>query len=76
MCMIKTFTQDDLVLYVYNELPYEAQTRLEQALKQDHELADQCSELLLAKVDLEKALHSPSQKVVNNILSYSRNLSL
>ena len=76
MCMIKTFTQDDLVLYVYNELPYEAKTKLEQVLTQDHELADQCSELLLAKMDLDKVLDSPSHKVVSNILSYSRNLSL
>lgn len=74
--MIKTFTQDDLVLYVYDELPYEAKTRLEQALTHDHELAGQCSELLLAKVDLEKASYSPSPKVVNHILTYSRNLSL
>lgn len=63
-------------MYVYNELPYEAKARLEQALKQDHELADQCSDLLLAKVALDKAWCSPSSKVVNNILSYSRNLSL
>jgi anti-sigma factor RsiW len=74
--MIKTFTQDDLVLYVYNELPFAAKAKLEQALTQDYELADHCSELLLAKVDLDKALHSPSPKVVHNILSYSRNLSL
>lgn len=74
--MIKTFTQDDLVLYVYDELPYEAKTKLEQALTQDHELADQCSELLLAKLDLEKASFTPSHKVVSNILTYSRNLSL
>jgi hypothetical protein len=74
--MIKTFTQDDLVLYVYDELPYEAKARLEQALMHDHELAVQCSELLLAKLDLDQAWYSPSPKVVNNILTYSRNLSL
>jgi anti-sigma factor RsiW len=74
--MIKTFTQDDLVLYVYDELPYEAKARLEQALAHDQELAVQCSELLMAKVDLEKAAYSPSHKVVNHILTYSRNLSL
>ena len=74
--MIKTFTQNELVRYVYNELDDNLNALLEAALLQDQNLAEECAELLIAKADLETLEKGPSKKTVNAILNYSRNLSL
>lgn len=74
--MIKTFTQNELVQYVYNELNEKVKMRLETALLQDHELAEQCAELLIAKASLEQFEKGPREKTISAILSYSKNLSL
>lgn len=63
-------------MYVYNELPAAARARLEQVLMQDNELAEQCSELLIAKISLDEALTAPRNRVVETVLTYSRSLSL
>lgn len=74
--MIKTSTQNELIQYVYNELAADAREQLETALVHDNELADNCSDLLLIHRLLDGALKSPGQRSVNNILNYSKNLSL
>ncbi len=74
--MIKTFTQNDLLLYVYNELKDPAKTQLESLLTYDQYMAEECAELLLAKATLEQIEKGPGEKAVNPILNYSRNLSL
>ncbi|KAA9325400.1 hypothetical protein [Adhaeribacter soli] len=72
--MIKTFTHNELIQYVYDELPDEVKTQLECALMVDQELAEACADLLLSKGELEKP--EPSRKCISNILIYSQNLSL
>lgn len=74
--MIKTFTQNDLLLYVYNELENPAKTQLESILMHDQYMAEECAELLLAKASLEQIEKGPGEKAINAILNYSRNLSL
>jgi len=74
--MTKTFTQNELLQYVYNELDCDTKALLEANLIFDQGLAEACAELLLAKADLEEIEISPSEKTVNAILNYSRNLSL
>ena len=74
--MIKIFTQNELVQYVYNELNEKVKARLEAALLQDQHLAEQCAELLIAKASLDELEKRPHEKTVSAILSYSKKLSL
>ncbi len=74
--MTKTFTQNELLQYVYNELDENLRALLEAALLTDHQLAEECAELLIAKATLDAIETGPSEKTVNAILNYSRNLSL
>ena len=74
--MIKTFTHNELIQYVYNELPAELTTPLEKALKSDHALAGNCAELLASKRALDKLRPEPSALCISNILLYSQNFSL
>ncbi|PRY07860.1 hypothetical protein CLV24_12250 [Pontibacter ummariensis] len=74
--MIKTSTQNELIQYVYDELPEEACTQLEAALMQDMELAEGCSELLMIQQLLDEAAAAPRKCAVDNILNYSKSLSL
>ena len=74
--MTKTFTQNELLQYVYNELDHNTRALLEATLIFDQQLAEECAELLMAKASLEQIEISPSEKTVNAILNYSRNLSL
>ena len=74
--MTKIFTQNELLQYVYNELNSNTKALLEANLIFDRELAEECAELLLAKASLEQIEIGPSEKTVNAILEYSRNLSL
>ncbi|WP_162428451.1 hypothetical protein [Pontibacter pudoricolor] len=74
--MIKTSTQNELIQYVYNELADDARKQLEVALMHDNELADDCSDLLLIQRLLDGASRSPGDRAINNILNYSKSLSL
>lgn len=74
--MIKTSTQNELIRYVYDELADDARTQLETVLMHDNELAESCSELLEMQFLLQNAVKSPSARSVNNILHYSKGLSL
>ena len=70
--MIKTFTQEKLLRYVYNELPADEQAELEQALVHDPELASCCADLLLAQRCLDGLNRGPSERATSSILQYSR----
>ncbi|RSK30097.1 hypothetical protein [Hymenobacter metallilatus] len=70
--MIKTFTHETLLRYVYNELPANEQQAIEQALQHDAELAASCADLLLAQQALNGLRRTPSQRTTDSILQYSR----
>jgi hypothetical protein len=74
--MIKIFTQNELIQYVYDELDPNAKVLLEATLIFDQQLASECAELLLAKASLEQIEKGPSEKTLSAIFNYSRNLSL
>ncbi|WP_299758943.1 hypothetical protein [uncultured Pontibacter sp.] len=74
--MIQTSTQNELIQYVYDELADDACAQLESALMQDSELAEGCSDLLLLQQLLDGAAKAPSERSVQNILNYSKSLSL
>jgi hypothetical protein len=70
--MIKTFTQDDLIRFLYRETTEEENLELTRALKQDAELALQFNELQSLIQKLDDTLVEPSKKVIDSILNYSK----
>lgn len=70
--MIKTFTHEKLLRYVYNELPANEQQEIEQALQHDADLAATCADLLLAQRALDNLQRKPGQRSTEAILQYSR----
>ncbi|MCR5887687.1 hypothetical protein LRS06_07820 [Hymenobacter sp. J193] len=70
--MIKTFTHEKLLRYVYNELPADEQSEIEQALVHDADLAAKCADLLLAQRALNSLRQNPRPDTTQAILQYSR----
>ena len=70
--MIKTFTQDDIIRYLYNETSNLERQEIAQAMLCDAELQHTCKKLSAVKNQLEVNLFEPSEKVVNAIIDYSR----
>ena len=73
--MIKTFTQNDLIRYLYHETTEKETEEISQALIADPELHTQFEELRSVSNSLDKGQMQPSSSVVLNILSHVRNLS-
>lgn len=76
MPMIKTFTQTDAIRYVYGELTANENHLFERAMLVDATLRNEVKELRKLKNDLNKVEMKPSQKAIDNILSYSKSLDL
>lgn len=74
--MTKTFTQDDVVRYLYNEIPKNEKARFEDALICDSDLLDLYHELSATKQHLEEIIESPSNRVIENVLDYSKTFDL
>ena len=72
--MIKTFTQTDLVRYLYREITEEESQEIDRALLCDNELKALFHELRSMLDEIDAANLQPSQVTVQNILSYSRSL--
>ena len=65
--MIKSFTPNDLVRYIYQEMPEVEQELLMQALQSDDALMQEYVEMLSTVEFLEQVRLQPSEKVVNAI---------
>ncbi len=74
--MIRTFTQDDVIRYVYHETSETENKEIEKALLCDSELQLAYKEISGIKHRLDEAQKSPSDSVVLNILNYSKSLNL
>ena len=74
--MIKTFTHDDVIRFVYEEMNEEEARELSQALLCDAELEKIYNELITMKARLDAIEETPSESVVQNILNYSNSLHL
>ena len=70
--MIKTFTQNDLIRFLYHETSEEETKEINKALLCDSLLQSQYKELNESKRALDASNLQPSSDVVLNILSYSR----
>ncbi|ELR72430.1 hypothetical protein C900_01513 [Fulvivirga imtechensis AK7] len=74
--MIKTFTQDDVIRYVYEETSGSEHEEIMQAIICDSELQDLYKEIVAVKTQLDESMKTPSDKVTQNILNYSKSLNL
>ena len=71
--MTKTFTENDLLRFVYGELTPREKRDLELTLLTDGPLRNQLKELELLKSGLSKVQQKAPQGVVDKILKYSQN---
>ncbi|HQQ97261.1 MAG TPA: hypothetical protein PLX35_08355 [Cyclobacteriaceae bacterium] len=74
--MTKTFTQNDLIRFIYQETTEEEAREINRVLTFDRELQLLYRELMLTKTDLDKARLEPSASTVANILNYARGLEV
>ena len=72
--MTKTFTQNDLIRYLYHETSETETKEINKSLICDSGLQEQFKELLATKSQLDSARLQPSQDTVRNILDYARGL--
>ena len=70
--MIKTFTQTDLIRYLYQETSEKERREIDNALICDSELRALYNELCSMKASMDEAHLEPSSSTVLSILSYSR----
>ena len=74
--MTKTFTQNDLIRFIYHETTEKEAQEINQVLSFDPELQLRYRELMLTKKELDSARIEPSTLAVENILQYARGLEV
>ena len=74
--MTKTFTQNDLIRFIYHETTEEETLEINRVLSFDRELQLHYRELLLTKNSMDKAQLGPSTEVVEIILQYAHGLEV
>lgn len=74
--MTKTFTQDDVIRYIYEDISTGEGEEIKQAILCDAELQDLYKELVAMKAQLDQSMKAPSDKVTQSILNYSKSLNL
>jgi hypothetical protein len=67
------FTQNDILLYINNELSTEQATSFELALQNDTALKNEYDFLVESKASLDRPLLKPRRAVINRILAYAQN---
>ena len=74
--MIKTFTQNDLIRYIYQETTLEESDEIRSALLFDEHLNEDYNHLKQTIVSLDKVEKQPSKNSIDRILSYSKSFDL
>ena len=74
--MIKTFTQPDLIRFIYNEITNEQHQEIELALLCDNELMEDYKALKSIINALTEVSYTPSDSTVETILNYSKSTNL
>jgi len=70
--MTKNITQDNLIRYIYSETTAAETSLIEEALRSDWELKELHDNLIESRSDLNKVKLKPAQKVIDNIMRYSK----
>ena len=74
--MIQTFTQLDLIRFIYNEITTEQHREIELALLCDNDLMEEYKSLKSTADELTKVSYSPSNSTIEAILNYSKSSNL
>jgi hypothetical protein len=74
--MTKTFTQDDLIRYIYQDNNEQEKSDIEEALLIDNDLFEAYREIAEITEELNRIDYCPSEEVINKILNYSKSLNL
>jgi hypothetical protein len=69
--MIKTFTENDLIRYIYGETSENEKTEIENAAVCDPEMDEELRILKSIYQDLNELVIVPSERVISKILNYS-----
>jgi hypothetical protein len=69
--MIKTFTENDLIRYIYGETSENEKTEIENAAVCDPEMDEELRILKSIYQDLNELVIVPSERVISKILYYS-----
>jgi cAMP phosphodiesterase len=71
--MIQTFTQHDVIRYVYQETTEAEDLLIQDGFVHDSEMLEFYLDMLDVKAGLDKSYRQPSERSIDNILAYSRN---
>ncbi len=71
--MIQTFTQHDVIRYVYQETTEAEDILIQDGFVHDSEMLEFYLDMLDVKAGLDKSYRQPSERSIDNILAYSRN---
>ena len=74
--MIKTFTQNDVIRFVYDEVSTEEHSQFNDLLLIDSAFQKLYFNFTKTKGLIAKSKLEPSENVINRILTYSKSLSL
>ncbi len=74
--MIKTFTQDDVIKYIYKETSKEVNQEIENAFLCDAELRDFFMGMSTLVNQMDNLYKMPSDNITDKILEYSRSYDL
>jgi hypothetical protein len=74
--MIKTFTQNDVIRFVYDEVSTEERSQFNDLLLIDADLQQMYFRYTKTKTAIATSKLEPSENVINRILTYSKSLSL
>lgn len=74
--MIKTFTQNDIIRYLYHETSEQESASIESALLRDNNLLKVYQELSLIKRQLGRVVSDPDEKIISSVMAYSKSLDL
>jgi len=66
-----SFTQSDLIRYIYKEVTINEKLQIEQALKSDFALYEMYAESKAAYDELPRVKFNPSTSVLQSIMKYS-----
>lgn len=70
--MTKTFTENDLIRFLYNELNDRESDEIERAILTDHVLQDQINKLRKLQEDMDDIKVGPSKRTIRRILDFSK----
>jgi hypothetical protein len=74
--MTKTFTQNDLIRYIYQENNEQEEKDIEEALLMDNDLFEAYREIAEITEELNRIDLCPSDQTINKILNYSKSINL